>query len=255
MWPNAWGHAGCGVILAALPIWAPLPLLTSCFFLSPCRLAGAWSYWCHCHRLPPGYVCACGLGCHHTEKVLGLLNSIKDFSVTQLACLQPLTAPELSALGPERNGATDMGKALVALYWAARLHPVLIALGECVYLLGDRDLAGPVNPTQNKPVTVCGFERGGQKGPPGSSLGDGNSVGHHPAQLSWGRVVHGCRPPQCATPFHPLHLDQLHWRGTVEDTSDQSGGGRRHTSLLVLACSATFYHTEKQDNKKFHSVR
>lgn len=132
VWQNVGEHAEYGVILAALPIWAPLPLLTLCLFLSPCRLTGAWSYWCHCHRLPSGYVCACGLGCHHTEKILGLLNSIKDFSVTQLARLQPLTAPELSAWGPERNGATDMGKALVALRWAARLHRVLIALGERV---------------------------------------------------------------------------------------------------------------------------
>lgn len=90
VWPDGWGHAGCGVILAALPIWAPLPL-PSCFFLSPCRLTGAWSYWCHCHRLPPGYVRACSLGHHHTEKVLGLLNSIKK-------CLLhnwPVSSPQL----------------------------------------------------------------------------------------------------------------------------------------------------------------
>lgn len=111
-------------------IWVPLSLLTSCLFLSSCRLTGARSYWCHCHRLPPGYVCACGLGCHHTEKVLGLLNSIKHFSVTQPACLQPSTAPELSAWGPGRNGAKDMGKALQALCWAA-MHRVLIALNAC----------------------------------------------------------------------------------------------------------------------------
>ncbi|KAI1235786.1 hypothetical protein IHE44_0001872, partial [Lamprotornis superbus] len=37
------------------------------------RLAGAWSYWCHCHRLPPGYVRARSFGRHHTEKVLSLL--------------------------------------------------------------------------------------------------------------------------------------------------------------------------------------
>lgn len=79
---------GVGVIPIALPIWDPLALPTSHHLvLCPCRLTGARSYWCHCHRLPPGYVCACGLGRHHAEKVLGLLNSIKDFSVTQPACL------------------------------------------------------------------------------------------------------------------------------------------------------------------------
>lgn len=132
VWPDARGTLGVGRSCSP-PIRAPLPLLTSCLFLSSCRLTGAWSYWCHCHRLPPGYICACGLGCHHTEKVLGLLNSIKHFSVTQLACLQPSTAPELSAWGPGRNGAKDTGKALQALCWAARLHQVLIALGVCLY--------------------------------------------------------------------------------------------------------------------------
>lgn len=52
--------------------------------------------------------------------------------VTQLACLQPSTAPELSAWGPGRNGATDMGKALQALCWATGLHRVLTALGVWV---------------------------------------------------------------------------------------------------------------------------
>lgn len=74
-------------------------------------------------------------------------------------------------------------KQLLALYWAARLYPLLIALGG-VYLLGDTDLVGPVNPTQKEPVAVCGFELGAQNVPSRSSLSDGNSVGHHPAQLS-----------------------------------------------------------------------
>lgn len=43
-----------------------------------------------------------------------------------------------------------------------------------LYLLGDTDLAGPVKPTQKEPVAVCGFELGAQKGPSGSSVGDGN---------------------------------------------------------------------------------
>lgn len=78
----------------ALPIWDPPTLLTSRHLvLCPCRLTGARSYRCHCHRLPPGYICACGLGRHHTEKVLSLLNSIKVFSVTQPACLLPSAAP------------------------------------------------------------------------------------------------------------------------------------------------------------------
>lgn len=94
---------GVGVIPIALPIWDPLALPTSHHLvLCPCRLTGARSYRCHCHRLPPGYVCACGLGRHHAEKVLGLLNSIKDFSVTQ-----PVSCPQLLllsiCLGPPRE--------------------------------------------------------------------------------------------------------------------------------------------------------
>lgn len=118
---------GAGVIPIALPIWDPLPLPTSHHFvLCPCRLTGARSYRCHCHRLPPGYVCACGLGRHHAEKVLGLLNSIKDFSVTQPACLLPSAAPalHLPRAPPGRNAAVDAAKgALQPLCWAAELHP------------------------------------------------------------------------------------------------------------------------------------
>lgn len=96
------GHShrglGAGLLSASLRGLSPtaLPLCdlpASCrLVFCPCRLAGAWSYWCHCHRLPPGNICACGLGCHHAEKVLCLLNSIKDVSVTQPACILPSTA-------------------------------------------------------------------------------------------------------------------------------------------------------------------
>lgn len=184
VWPDAWGHAGCGVILAALPIWAPLPLLTSRLVLCHCRLAGARSYWCHCHCLPPGYICACGLGHHHTEKVLRLLNSIKDFSVTQPACLQPSTAPELSAWGPGRNGATDTGKTLQAPVLGSQAAPSAHHLWcVCVYIFWvTQTWQGLSTPLRRGACgSIRGFELGG---PSGSSLVDGNSVGHHPAQLS-----------------------------------------------------------------------
>lgn len=130
--PMAGDMLGVGVFPIALPVWDPLALLTSCrLVLCPCRLAGAWSYRCHCDRLPPGYVCACGLGRHHAEKVLGLLNSIKDFSVTQPASLLPSAAP-----APHLPGAPwgEMlprirQRALQPLRWAAKLHlKVLFAL-------------------------------------------------------------------------------------------------------------------------------
>lgn len=98
-WPEGWRCAGCGDD-AHSP--SPLALLTSHHLvLCPHRLAGARSDRCHCHRLPSGYVCACGLGHHHAEKVLGLLNSIKGFSVTKPACLSPPSAP----LRPPRGNA------------------------------------------------------------------------------------------------------------------------------------------------------
>lgn len=155
---------GCVVILAALRIWAPLPLLTSCVFLSPCRLAGAWSYWCHCHRLPPGYVRARSFGRHHTEKVLSLLNSIKKYF-----CYTTGLSPALSCL----PGAL---REMVPWIWEKHCRPCAGQPGclncsmslVCVYLLGDADLAGPVNPTQEEPVAVCGFGLGAQKGPSGS---------------------------------------------------------------------------------------
>lgn len=79
-----------GLIPLVLPTWDPLAMLISYHLvLCPCRVTGTWSYWCHCHRLPLGHLCACGLGHHHAEKVLCLLNSINDFSVTH----QPLAAP------------------------------------------------------------------------------------------------------------------------------------------------------------------
>ncbi|PKU33014.1 hypothetical protein llap_16683 [Limosa lapponica baueri] len=66
-------------------------------------LAGARSYRCHCHRLPPGYLCACGLGRHHAEKVLCLLNSIKDTSHNRTAA--QATAPGRLSFAALRNDA------------------------------------------------------------------------------------------------------------------------------------------------------
>lgn len=39
------------------------------------------------------------------------------------------------------------------------------------------------------------------------------------------------------------------WVSALERTGEEGD-----TSVLALACSATFYHTEKRDNKKFPSV-
>lgn len=121
-----------GVITAALPIWNP-PALTSRHLLCPCRLAGARSYRCHCHRLPPGHVCACRLGRHHAEEVLGLLNSIKDFSVIQPARLLPSDAPAPHLPGTPWGQMLPrmQQRALQPLRWAAKLrHKVLFALSR-----------------------------------------------------------------------------------------------------------------------------
>lgn len=118
-----------GLSLTAL-LLCDLPA-SRCFVFCPCRLAGARSYWCHCHRLPPGYICACGLGRHHAEKVLCLLNSIKDVSVTQPACILPSAAAAPYLLGaPGAETLLQMWlRVLQPLRWAAVLHPTsLLAL-------------------------------------------------------------------------------------------------------------------------------
>lgn len=123
----------------------------------------------------------------------------------------------------------------------------------CAYLLGDTDLAGPVNPTQERSLwqyVALSWE----------ALLDlvwlmVTVLGITLHSFPRGRVVHGCKPPQVHVQphFHPLHLGQLHRRG-LGRRQVFSPGKERDTRVLALACSATFYHTEKRDNKKFPSV-
>lgn len=134
VWPHGQQHVGVGLIPLALPIWHPLSLLTSCHLvLCPCRVAGTRSYRCHCHRLSPGHLCACGLGHHHAEKVLCLLNSIKDFSVTHSPSL-PSAAPAAICPGsPGTRAGMDTAKGTPASVLCSRAVPrcaVLLACGS-----------------------------------------------------------------------------------------------------------------------------